>query len=178
MGTIWRDFSKPLKGRQCPDPHLLWLSVGTPSALWPGLASTWAKHILFWLNIFLIYYFHHLIYLCNYFYGLSTLVGCWFSVFIRRIIYKFKCVTFWVHSFCGWWEGLDLALPLQLGGCRYLNWPSQVGRQSFFNRSFLCRFCLVTLLFGILCCSKGFCQRTETDLFHFLFTNPREGPGG
>ena len=38
--------------------------------------------------IFLIYYFHHLRCLCNDSFGLSALVDCWSSVFIRRIIYK------------------------------------------------------------------------------------------
>ena len=38
-----------------------------------------------------IHYFHHLglICLCNDFYGLSALVGCWSLVFIRRSIYNF-----------------------------------------------------------------------------------------
>ena len=36
----------------------------------------------------LIYCFYHLTYLWNNFYGLSALVGCWSSAFIRRIIYK------------------------------------------------------------------------------------------
>ena len=39
--------------------------------------------------MFLIYCFYHLTFLSNNFYGLSTLVGCWLSVFIRRNIYKF-----------------------------------------------------------------------------------------
>ena len=33
--------------------------------------------------------FYHLTCLCNNLYGLSTLVGCWSSTFIRRIIYTF-----------------------------------------------------------------------------------------
>ena len=41
------------------------------------------------LYIFLINCFYHLTCLCNNFYGLSALVGCWSLVFIRRIIYKF-----------------------------------------------------------------------------------------
>ena len=41
------------------------------------------------LILFLIYCFYHLTCLCNNFYGLSALVGCWLSAFIRRIIYKF-----------------------------------------------------------------------------------------
>ena len=30
-----------------------------------------------------------------------TLVGCWSLVFEMRIIYIFKCVSIWLHSFCG-----------------------------------------------------------------------------
>ena len=41
------------------------------------------------LYIFLIYCFYHLTCLCCDFYGLSVLVGCWSSAFIRRIIYTF-----------------------------------------------------------------------------------------
>ena len=41
------------------------------------------------LLIFLIYCFYHHTCLCNNFYGLPALVGCWSSAFIRRIIYKF-----------------------------------------------------------------------------------------
>ena len=37
--------------------------------------------------IFLIYCFYHITCLCNNFYGLSALLGCWSSVFKRRIIY-------------------------------------------------------------------------------------------
>ena len=41
------------------------------------------------LYIYFYILFYHLTCLCNNFYGLSALVGCWSSVFIRRIIYKF-----------------------------------------------------------------------------------------
>ena len=41
------------------------------------------------LHICLIYGFYHLTSLCNNSYGLSALVGCWYSIFIRRIVYKF-----------------------------------------------------------------------------------------
>ena len=40
--------------------------------------------IYFWYNCF-----YHLTCSCFNFYGLSALVGCWSSVFIRRIIYNF-----------------------------------------------------------------------------------------
>ena len=91
VGTIWRDLSKPLQRRQGPDPCPLWLLVGTPLVLWPELAFRRAGHshsggCLFYI---LIYCFYHLTCLCNNFYGLSALVGCWSSAFIRRIIYKF-----------------------------------------------------------------------------------------
>ena len=43
----------------------------------------------FFIYIFLIYCFYHHTCLCNTFYGLSALVGCWSSAFITRIIYKF-----------------------------------------------------------------------------------------
>ena len=36
------------------------------------------------------------------------------------------------------------------------------------NRSFWWRFCVVTLLIGFFCQCRGFCHRTESDLFHFL----------
>ena len=56
-------------------------------------------------------------------------------------------------------------LPHQLvGGCRYSNWPSSVGPQSF-----LVAFYFVPLLFRIFCWYMGFCQRTESDLIFFLF---------
>ena len=41
------------------------------------------------------------------------------------------------------------------------------GPQSLFNRSFVWRFCVVTLLFGIFCWCKGLFHRTESDLFLF-----------
>ena len=54
------------------------------------------------------------------FYGLSAFVGCWSSVFIRRIIYIFFNVcpfdyTAFVVS--------RKVKPHQLGGCRYSNRP-------------------------------------------------------
>ena len=57
----------------------------------------------------------------------------------------------------------------QLGNYRYPNWPSLVGLQSLCNRSFWWYFCVVTLLFGFFCQCRGFCHRTESDLFLLLF---------
>ena len=55
------------------------------------------------LASFVLRLFNITIHVCVlHFYDLSTLVSCWSSVYIRRIIYKiFKCVSFWLHSFCG-----------------------------------------------------------------------------
>ena len=91
IGTIWRALSKPPQRRQGPDPRPLWLLVGTPSAFGPELAYRLrvAQPTLMDVPIFLIY-FYITIYVCvPHFYDLSALVGCWSSVYIRRIIYKF-----------------------------------------------------------------------------------------
>ena len=92
VGTIWRALYKPPQRRQGPDPHPLWLLVGTPSAFGPELAyrlrvaqpTLMDVPIYFWYTIILLYMFvYHILY------DLSALVGCWSSVSIRRIIYKF-----------------------------------------------------------------------------------------
>ena len=91
VGTIWRALSKPPQRRQGPDPRPLWLLVGAPSVFGPELAYRVrvVQPTLMDVPIFLIY-FYITIYVCvPHFYDLSALVGCWSSVFIRRIIYKF-----------------------------------------------------------------------------------------
>ena len=91
LGTIWRALSKPPQRQQGPDPRPLRLLVGTPSAFGPELAYRLrgAQPTLMDVPIFLIY-FYITIYVCvPHFYDLSALVGCWSSVSIRRIIYKF-----------------------------------------------------------------------------------------
>ena len=82
--------SWPPQRRKGPDPLPLWLLVGTPLVLGPELASRRAEHsLLCRMSLYiLIYCFYHLTCLCNNFYGLSALVCCWSSAFIRRIIFK------------------------------------------------------------------------------------------
>ena len=113
-GTIWQDLFKPTQSRQGPDPRSLWLLFGTPQSL--DLASLPDGRSIAYsggcVYIVLIYCFYNLTCLCNYFHGLSALVGRWSSVVIRRIIYTFKLhilifVVFLLHSFCGKWEGWD-----------------------------------------------------------------------
>ena len=50
-----------------------------------------AEHsLLFRVSLYIfMYYFYHLTCLCNTFYGLSALVSCWSSAFVRRVIFKF-----------------------------------------------------------------------------------------
>ena len=89
--TIWRALYKPPQKRQDPDPRPLWLLVGSPSAFGPELAYRLrvVQPTLMDVRIFLIY-FYITIHVCvPHFYDLSALVGCWSSVSIRRIIYKF-----------------------------------------------------------------------------------------
>ena len=46
VGTMWQALSKPPQRRQGPDLRLLWLLVGTPSAIRPELAFSRAEHSL------------------------------------------------------------------------------------------------------------------------------------
>ena len=78
-GTIWRDLSKPPQRRQGPDPRPLWLLVGTPLVLELELASRRVEHSHSGGSLYIFWYtgFYHLTCLCNNFYDLSALVGCW-----------------------------------------------------------------------------------------------------
>ena len=49
----------------------------------------WEGWVLYYLYIFLKYTLNHFIGLCTDFYYICTKVGCWSSVFIRRIINVF-----------------------------------------------------------------------------------------
>ena len=160
-GVIWRDLSKPPQRAQGPDPRLIWLLVGTPLVLGPELAYGRAEHCLLWrmsLYIFDIL-FYHLTCLCNTFYDLSALVGCWSSAFIRKTIYIFLNVCrFEYTAFAVSGEvGIPYTgLTTPFGGYRYPNWPSEVGPQSLCNRRFWWRLCVVTLLFGFFSRCRGF----------------------
>ena len=88
-------------------------------------------------------------------------------VYIRRFIYKFLNVC----GCCGEWEGWarNLVNHTQLDGCCYLNWPSLAGPQSLCNRTFWWHFCchFASKPVWNFCRCKGFCHRTESDLFLF-----------
>ena len=65
MVTIWRALSKPPKMRQGPDLRLLWLLIGTPSAIRPELASRWEEHSLSYSDVTIyIFLICNIYYLC------------------------------------------------------------------------------------------------------------------
>ena len=106
VGTIWRALSKPPQRRQIFYLRPLWLLVGTPSAIRPELASRRAEHSLPYLDVtiyFLLYIIYHLCFTCIDFYDLSAWGGC--CLFKEVHIQFFKRMSFWLHGYCGAWEG-------------------------------------------------------------------------
>ena len=91
VGTIWRALSKSPQRRQGPDPRPLWLLVGTHSAFGSELAYRLrvAQHTLMDVTRYFWYTYITIHGCVPHFYDLSTLVGCWSLVYIRRVIYKF-----------------------------------------------------------------------------------------
>ena len=84
----------------------------------------------------------------------------------------FKCVSFWLHGFCGYWEGWD---PVHR--FKHTSWVAVVAPtdrpKSVRNR------CVIEVFGGVCVLSRflfyffsvgvwGFCHRTESDLFPFL----------
>ena len=85
------------------------------------------------------------------FVGLSAVVGCWSSAFIRRIIYKLLHVCFEFHSFCSLWEGWALVNRFNhTGGMTVItqtNPPKSVSNRCVM-KVFSGVFCVLMLLFG------------------------------
>ena len=117
-------------------------------------------------NLQLIY---HLCFTCIDFYDLSAWGGCWFVVFIRRSINKFLNVCPFDYT--------AVAGSVKVGPVNQVNHTSWVVvvtltdrpktvrnrcKSNFLWRCLCCRFAFLT----ILC--RGFCHRTESDLFLFL----------
>ena len=70
-----------------------WSMICTPwmslYILWMSL-YIWMFLYILWMSLYILIYYYVTIYVgVPHFYDLSALVGCWFSVSIRRIIYKF-----------------------------------------------------------------------------------------
>ena len=174
VGTKWRALSKPPQRRQGPDLRLLWLLVGTPSAIRPELAfirASIACPIRMSLYIFLLYYIYHLCFTCIDFYYLSAWGGCWFVVHIRRFIYNFLNVC---PFDCTAVAGSGKSGPVNQ--VNHTSWVAVVTPtdrpKSVRNRCVIELFCsvvcVVTLPFWHLFWCMGFCHSTGSDLFLFL----------
>ena len=89
---------------------------------------------------------YHLTCLCNNFYGLCALVGCWFSAFIRMIIYKFLNVC--PFDYTAFAVSGKVGIPLT--GLTTSNWVAIVTpidrHKSVRNR------CVIEVLVAFLCC--------------------------
>ena len=66
-----------------------------------------------------------------------------------------------------WWHGISTnsGIPMDINSAPLI---ADLGPQSLCNQSFWWRFYVVTLVFGFFCGCRGFCHRTESDLFLFL----------
>ena len=174
MGTIWRALSKPPQRRQGPDLRPLWLLVGTPSAIRPELAFSRAEHSLPYsdvtIYIFAILYLSSMLYVYRCLWPLRLgwlLVCCLYKEVYLQI---FKRVSFWYHGCCGEWEGWARK-PVN-----HTSWVAVVTPtdrpKSVRNRCVIELFCdvvyVVILPFWQFCWCRGFCHRTESDLFLFL----------
>ena len=175
VGTIWRALSKPPQRRQGPDLRPLWLLVGTPSAIRPDSLSAGrsiACPIRMSLYIFL-HYIYHLCFTCIDFYNFSAWGGCLFVVYIRRFIYKFLNVCPFDYTAVA---GSGKVGPVNQ--VNHTSWAAVVTPtdrpKSVRNRCVIELFCgvvcVVTLPFWQFCWCRGFCHRTESDLFLFLLT--------
>ena len=83
----------------------------------------------------------------------------------------FKCVSFWFHGCCWKWEGWARK-PVNHTSWVALVTPTD-GPKSVRKRCaivFCGVICVVTLPFWHFCWCRGFCHRTETDLFLFLLS--------
>ena len=100
------------------------LFVGSPSGFWPELAYRLRVAQPTFMDapivIILIYYYITIYVGVPHFNDLSALVGCWSSVYIRRIIYKFLNVCPLITMLLrlvGMMGALRPVLPHQLRGC-------------------------------------------------------------
>ena len=169
---IWA-LSKPPQRRQGPDLRPLWLLVGTPSAIRPELAFSRAEHSLPYsdvtIYIFAILYLSSMLYVYRFLWPLRLgwLLFC--CLYKEVYLQFFKRVSFWLHGCCGEWEGWARK-PVN-----HTSWVAVVTRtdrpKSVRNRCVIELFCdvvyVVILPFWQFCWCRGFCHRTESDLFLF-----------
>ena len=123
--------------------------------------------------IFLIYFLYYYICLCTTF--LWPLRFGWLlvlSLYKEDYLQIFKCVSFWLHGYCGKWEGW--AIVNRFNHTSLVTTVTQADRPKSVRNS-----CVIKVLVAFLCCHVafwivlwvwGFCHGTESDLFLFLFT--------
>ena len=123
------------------------------------------------LYIFLLYHIYHLCCTCIDFYDLSAWGGCWFDVFIRRLIYKFLNVCPFDYT--------AVAGSGKVGPVNQVNHTSWVAVVTPTDRPKSARDrCLIELFCGVVCVVTlpfwhfrgcwGFCHKTESDLLLFV----------
>ena len=124
--------------------------------------------------IFLIYNIYYLCVLILWPLHLWWLLVC--CLYKEVYVEFFKCVSFWLHSCCGKLEGWAHK-PVH-----HTSWVAVVTPtdQSVSNRSVIELFCGVvcvfTLPFWHFWWCRGFCHRTESDLFLFLLPTAGSEP--
>ena len=126
--------------------------------------------LYFWYTIILL----HCIYVrVPHFYDLSAFVGCWSLVSVRRIIYKFLNVCPFDYTLLRLWRVerslTNLTTPVGLTATP-TDRPKSV-RNRCVIEVFGGVFYVVTMLCGFFCGCRGFCHRTESDLFLFLLVS-------
>ena len=125
------------------------------------------------LYIFLLYNIYHLCFTCIDFYDLSAWGGCWFVVYIRRLIY----ICFNACPF----DYTAVAKSGKVGPVNQFNHTSWVAvvtptnrPKSVHNRCVIELFCgvvcVVTLPFWHFCWCRGFFHRTGSDIFLFFLS--------
>ena len=119
----------------------------------------------------LLYHIYHLSFTCIDFYDLSAWGGCWFVVYIRMFIYK--CLNVCPFDFKAVAVSGKVGPVNQVNHTSWMAVVTQTDRpKSVRNRCVIELFCgivrVVTLPFWHFCWCRGFCHRTESDLFLFL----------
>ena len=127
-----------------------------------GLVGTIINQLICWVLFFLT---------CIEFDDLTAWGGCWFIVYKRRFIDKFLNVCPFDYTAVA--ESGNVLPVYQVNHTSWLAVVTPTDRpKSVHNRSVIELFCglvcVVTLPFWHFCWCRGFCHRTESDLFLFL----------
>ena len=91
-------------------------------------------------------------------------------IFLQKLFILWICVSFWLHGFCREWEGWARKLV------NHTSWVAEVTLT--YHPKLVCNCCVIELFCGVVCVVilpfwhfcwyRGFCHRTESDLFPFF----------